>query len=212
MPREAVNYEDRIAAEKAFFESCTNVHELPDIFHYWSDGKIRPQQEVFGFSNPIRMFEKNLAEHCERGRGRAQRFISIGSGNCDFEIELARSLLARGHQSFVIECLDLNPAMLERFNYLYEAAKCNLNLTEDHNYYIDQMGVQVFRLPFLEIGRRLVERGRMSRPDSVFMLYIDEVRRWTPLPETADELCEVARRLAVPDSEILLANGGPKDI
>jgi hypothetical protein len=33
---------------------------------------------------------------------------------------------------------------------------------------------------------------------------IDEVRRWTPLPETADESCEVARRLAVPDSEILL--------
>jgi hypothetical protein len=30
---------------------------------------------------------------------------------------------------------------------------------------------------------------------------IDEVRRWTPLPETADESCEVARRLAVPDSE-----------
>ena len=53
-----------------------------------------------------------------------------------------------------------DPATLERFNYLYEAAKCNLNLTEDHNYYIDQMGVQVFRLPFLEIGRRLVERGR----------------------------------------------------
>ena len=27
---------------------------------------------------------------------------------------------------------------------------------------------------------------------------------WTPLPETADELCEVARRLGVPESEILL--------
>ena len=35
---------------------------------------------------------------------------------------------------------------------------------------------------------------------------IDEVRRWTPLPETADELCEVARRLIVPDSEILLGS------
>jgi CHAT domain-containing protein len=35
---------------------------------------------------------------------------------------------------------------------------------------------------------------------------IDEVRRWTPLPETADELCEVARRLIVPDREVLLGS------
>jgi CHAT domain-containing protein len=35
---------------------------------------------------------------------------------------------------------------------------------------------------------------------------IEEVRRWTPLPETADELCEVARRLVVPDSEVLLGS------
>jgi CHAT domain-containing protein len=33
---------------------------------------------------------------------------------------------------------------------------------------------------------------------------IEEVRLWTPLPETADELCEVGRRLGVPESEILL--------
>jgi CHAT domain-containing protein/tetratricopeptide (TPR) repeat protein len=33
---------------------------------------------------------------------------------------------------------------------------------------------------------------------------IESVRELPPLPETADELCEVARRLGVPDSEILL--------
>ena len=33
---------------------------------------------------------------------------------------------------------------------------------------------------------------------------IEEVRHWTPLPETADELCEVGRRLGVPESDILL--------
>jgi tetratricopeptide (TPR) repeat protein/CHAT domain-containing protein len=35
---------------------------------------------------------------------------------------------------------------------------------------------------------------------------IEQVRQWTPLPETADELCEVGRRLGVPESEILLGN------
>src|SRR5262245_58909594 len=33
---------------------------------------------------------------------------------------------------------------------------------------------------------------------------IEAVREWSPLPETADELCEVGRRLGVSDSEILL--------
>jgi CHAT domain-containing protein len=33
---------------------------------------------------------------------------------------------------------------------------------------------------------------------------IEEVRQWTPLPETADELCEVGGRLGVPESDILL--------
>jgi CHAT domain-containing protein/tetratricopeptide (TPR) repeat protein len=33
---------------------------------------------------------------------------------------------------------------------------------------------------------------------------IEEVRRWAPLPETADELCAVGRRLGVAESEILL--------
>jgi CHAT domain-containing protein len=33
---------------------------------------------------------------------------------------------------------------------------------------------------------------------------IEQIRYQVPLPETADELCAVARRLDVPDSEILL--------
>jgi CHAT domain-containing protein len=33
---------------------------------------------------------------------------------------------------------------------------------------------------------------------------IEEVHAWTPLPESANELCAVGRRLGVPDSEILL--------
>lgn len=33
---------------------------------------------------------------------------------------------------------------------------------------------------------------------------IEEVRQWSPLPETADELCEVGRRLGVQENDILL--------
>jgi CHAT domain-containing protein len=35
---------------------------------------------------------------------------------------------------------------------------------------------------------------------------VERVREWTPLPETADELCEVGRRLGVPNTQILLGD------
>jgi CHAT domain-containing protein len=35
---------------------------------------------------------------------------------------------------------------------------------------------------------------------------IEQVRQWSPLPETADELCEIGRRLGAPESEILLGS------
>ena len=35
---------------------------------------------------------------------------------------------------------------------------------------------------------------------------IEEVRQWSPLPETADELCEIGRRLGVREEDVLLAS------
>lgn len=66
---------------------------------------------------------------------------------------------------------------LDRFNYLYEAAKDNLVVTEDHNYYIDQTGVAVLRLPLLEFGRRLTERGQVQQADDVFHLHFEELKQ-----------------------------------
>jgi SAM-dependent methyltransferase len=40
--------------------------------------------------------------------------VSIGAGNCDTEIRVAKLLRAAGLERFVIECLDINPHMLER--------------------------------------------------------------------------------------------------
>ncbi len=50
------------------------------------------------------------------------RFASLGAGNCDLEIELARKLRARGHESFTIDCLDLNTSMLSRGRLAAEPA------------------------------------------------------------------------------------------
>jgi pyruvate,water dikinase len=65
---------------------------------------------------------------------------------------------------------------LARLESLYEAARRNTRVTEDHAFYIDQLGVNTFRLPVLEAGRRLVQRGLVSELDDVFYLLFDELK------------------------------------
>ena len=107
-------YEARLAAEQSIYRDCVDVHSLPDIFHYWSNRYVKPKLEAFGFSNPNELFLRYLLEQCRRPDPVARRFVSIGSGNCDLEIDLAAQLRSAGCDDFVIDCLDLNPAMLER--------------------------------------------------------------------------------------------------
>ena len=107
-------YDEALAQEKKIFENCFNVHDLPPVFHYWSNRHIRPKLLPFGFDSPRGMFAKYLAERCGQMGGRPMHVVSLGAGNCELEIQIALDLRARGHQSFAINCLDLNPAMLER--------------------------------------------------------------------------------------------------
>jgi SAM-dependent methyltransferase len=108
------DYAARLAAEDRHYRDDTNVHSLPDIFHYWSNRYVRPKLEAFGFSTPEEMFRKYLDQQFQRHRNQSKRFVSFGSGNCNMEIELALELRAQGHSDFVIDCVDLNPSMLDR--------------------------------------------------------------------------------------------------
>jgi pyruvate,water dikinase len=67
-------------------------------------------------------------------------------------------------------------AKLAKLNELFEAARRNLQVTEDHAYFIDQVGVNSLRLPVLEAARRLVERGLLAKHEDVFYLYFDELK------------------------------------
>jgi SAM-dependent methyltransferase len=107
-------YEQRISTETAIFEHQEVVHDLPEIYHYWSNKYIRPILEQFGFSNPDEFFVTFLSRCIEEHPGRTPRFASLGCGNCDTEVRVARALVERGHSGFAIECVDINETMLER--------------------------------------------------------------------------------------------------
>jgi len=109
------DYETRIATEIKTFADDLVVHGLPPIFHYWSNKYLLAKIEPFGFRHPDDFYTKQFAARMTIPEfGGTYQFISIGAGNCDTEVRIAKSLLAEGHGSFSIECLELNPAMVER--------------------------------------------------------------------------------------------------
>lgn len=107
-------YERSLALERRIYDDCLDVHRLPDIFHYWSERYIRPKIRQLGFEDTNNFFARSLSAHFLRGDVRVRRFVSLGSGNCDLEIELARRLRALSQENFVMDCVDVNEPMLER--------------------------------------------------------------------------------------------------
>src|SRR5580704_6069202 len=100
------SYNHRLTQETRGYENCAKVHDLPEIFHYWSNRYIRPKLLPFGFGSPNEMFLSFLEQRCAGVR--EPRFASVGCGNGDLEVELAASLVSRGFDRFIIDCLDMN--------------------------------------------------------------------------------------------------------
>ena len=113
-PQSRGAYARRLEREIANYAEDTNVHDLPEIFHYWSNRYVRPWFEAVGTTHPEDLFARYLVEAGRRSDSEKPRFLSIGAGNCDAEVNLARDLIDRGLDQFTLECLDINPQMLER--------------------------------------------------------------------------------------------------
>ena len=63
-----------------------------------------------------------------------------------------------------------DPELLARFDRRYEAARFSNPLTEDHAFWIDQMGIAVFRRFVLHLGARLVAMGALNDASDVNFL------------------------------------------
>jgi SAM-dependent methyltransferase len=98
----------------SFYKECEHVHELPDIFHYWSNKYLAPDMCRFGFSNPDEFFAYNIKRFMAESTKQRIRIVSIGSGNCDLELKISQKLVQWGLDNFVFECVDINADMLAR--------------------------------------------------------------------------------------------------
>lgn len=108
------DYDKKVSSEINRYRGETNIHELPEIFHYWGTKHILPRCLEAGFNSPNDFFLKYLQKVCGKRPDGTYRIVSIGAGNCDLEAELAEKLLSDGLRNFTIECLEINSHMLDR--------------------------------------------------------------------------------------------------
>jgi len=108
------SYQSKMIKEIERFKDVENVHDLPKIFHYWSNKFLFPMCRDCGFAGVTDLFVSELYAAAVRSGNPKPQFISIGSGNCDLEVEVARLLVGKGLAEFSLECLELNPHMLAR--------------------------------------------------------------------------------------------------
>ena len=106
-----IDYRWRSWMERLVFSRCQVVHDLPPIFHYWSNRYLRPKLEALGVADPDQFFLRHL-ERCYDAAEGQRRFVSIGAGSCDLEMRLAIALRASGRDRFVIDGLDLNRSLI----------------------------------------------------------------------------------------------------
>src|SRR5438552_18293871 len=89
------NYRQQLDQELSNYSNVEDVHSLPPIFHYWSNKYLLPKFRALGFESINDLFVQCIARICTGRRNIICKIVSIGAGNCDFEIALANSLLAR---------------------------------------------------------------------------------------------------------------------
>ena len=107
-------YNKQLDQELSTYQNVDDVHALPPIFHYWSNKYLLPKFRNLGFESINDVFVGYISRISSAKRNDICRVISIGAGNCDFEILLGKTLLARDIANFRFECLEINPSMLLR--------------------------------------------------------------------------------------------------
>ncbi len=81
-----------------------------------------------------------------------------------------------------------------QFEAFLAMAEAGSFLQEEHNHYIDQLGMARLRLFFLAIGDRLAEQGAIDKPDDVFFLSIEQIRAALVDPRSLQAIVHTQRQ------------------
>ncbi len=115
-------YASRLASQIEQYRAVENIHELPAIFHYWSNRHLRPRMNRIFESDSIPEFYARPFLAASAACAKRPRFLSLGAGDCSTEIEVARKLIEMGLEDFEMVCLEVSPHLIKRAEAALEAA------------------------------------------------------------------------------------------
>lgn len=113
-----VDYAQRLVEERDAFDNLGEVHALPDIFHYWTNKHLLPLVREFQIEGIDHFFAKYLTQAAATAHCPVPTFLSVGAGNCDTEVRVAKLLKQGGLEKFTLECVEYSPDMLARGRWL----------------------------------------------------------------------------------------------
>jgi len=92
----------------------SSVHELPQAHHHWAGLFLGPLFAELDVLNIDELFDQCVAEQCLRCAPDNARLVSLGAGNGETELPMARRLADRGLKNLELVLLELNESMLRR--------------------------------------------------------------------------------------------------
>lgn len=107
-----MDYKARVASQVAQYAETQNIHDLPEIFHFWSNSYLLPSLEAVFASKTINDVYISACMYISRNH---ISILSIGCGDGAIEIGIAKDLIDNGVANFLITGVDLSPNLLERF-------------------------------------------------------------------------------------------------
>lgn len=107
-------YSTKISTELERYTDQEEVHDLPAIYHFWSKRYCIPLLQELGFNELNDFLDRHVAEQCARRAPERARLVSLGAGNGDTEIGIAKRLRQQGVENLELVLLELNTRMLER--------------------------------------------------------------------------------------------------
>jgi SAM-dependent methyltransferase len=109
------SYDDRVKEQIEQYRETENIHDLPSVFHIWSNASIGPGlEELYGVKD-VNSFYVEAFVTAARNNSGVPVFLSLGCGDGAVEIGIARTLLERGISEFRFICCDLSEILLSRF-------------------------------------------------------------------------------------------------
>jgi hypothetical protein len=123
------DYQTRLEKQKNQYRDGAEIHDLPRIFHYWSNKYLQPRfEEVLNCSTVRDFYANGFADLFATSAGRL-KFVSIGSGDCSTEIEVSEALIARGLRNFEFKCLEVNDNLIREARGKIQAKGLTKHLT-----------------------------------------------------------------------------------